>query len=100
MTVHSTGLKIVGDGEWHAHNQKRWSERRARRKLHLGVDGEGFLVASERTESGVDDASFGVAMIDRIESTIARFTADEGVERPSNMNVRCIRYEGELRGAP
>ena len=33
-------------------------------------------MAYELTGSGVDDASVGVAMIDRIDSTIERFTAD------------------------
>ncbi|MFT7624140.1 MAG: hypothetical protein ACI9WU_003327, partial [Myxococcota bacterium] len=45
-------------------------------KLHLGVDGEGFIVASELTDSFVDDASVGVVMTGRIESAIERFTAD------------------------
>ncbi|MFT7623482.1 MAG: hypothetical protein ACI9WU_002665, partial [Myxococcota bacterium] len=36
----------------------------------------GFISASELTGSGVDDASVGVAMIERIDATIGRFTAD------------------------
>ena len=47
---------------------------------HLGVDAEGFIVASQLTESGVDDASVGVAMIERIEAAIDRFTADGAYE--------------------
>ena len=40
------------------------------------MDGEGFIIASELTESGVDDASAGAAMIEGIDAAIARFTAD------------------------
>ena len=76
LAIDSTGLKIVGDGEWHAHKHRTSNKRRAWRKLHLGVDSEGFIVASELTESGVDDASVGVAMIEEIETDIGRFTAD------------------------
>jgi hypothetical protein len=76
LTIDSTGLKIMGNGEWHSLKLKPSNQRRAWRKLHLAVDGEGFLIAFELTGSGVDDASVGVAMIERIEAEIARFTAD------------------------
>ena len=74
--IDSTGLKIMGYGEWHAHKHKTSNKRRAWRKLHLGVDGDGFIVASQLTDSSVDDGSVGVAMIERIEARIGRFTAD------------------------
>jgi hypothetical protein len=76
LTIDSTGLKIMGNGEWHALKHKTSNKRRAWRKLHLAVDGVGFIIASELTESGVDDASVGVTFIDRVESAIERFTAD------------------------
>ena len=76
LVIDSTGLKIVGDGEWHAHKHKTSNKRRSWRKLHLGVDGDGFIVASSLTDSGIDDASVGVAMIKEGEASIGRFTAD------------------------
>ncbi len=76
LAIDSTGLKIMGDGEWHAHKHRTSNKRRAWRKLHLGVDTEGFIVVSELTDSGIDDASVGVAMIEGTRATIARFTAD------------------------
>ncbi|MFT5433617.1 MAG: hypothetical protein ACI9OJ_004323 [Myxococcota bacterium] len=76
LTVDSTALKIMGNGEWHAHKHKTSNKRRAWRKLHLAVDSAGFIIASELTDSSTDDASVGVAMIERIESTIGRFDAD------------------------
>ena len=58
------------------HKHSSPNKRRAWRKLHLGVDSDGFIVASELTDSAVDDASAGVPMIEGIEAPIARFTAD------------------------
>ncbi len=76
LVIDSTGMKMVGDGEWHAHKHKTSNKRRSWRKLHLGVDRDGFIVASELTDSSVDDASVGVAMINEMEVAIARFAAD------------------------
>ena len=59
-----------------AHKRSTSNKRRAWRKLHLGVDSQGFIVASELTGSGVDDPSVGVAMLEGIEADIGRFTAD------------------------
>ena len=72
LVIDSTGLKMVGDGEWHTHKHKTSNKRRSWRKLHLGVDGEGFIVVSELTESGVDDASVGVTLIKRTDAAIER----------------------------
>ncbi|MFT7626021.1 MAG: hypothetical protein ACI9WU_005214 [Myxococcota bacterium] len=71
----------MGDGifsgqPWHAHKHRTSNKRRAWRKLHLAVDSEGFISASELTGSGVDDRSVGVALIERIAASIQRFTAD------------------------
>jgi hypothetical protein len=76
VVIDSTGLKVVGDGEWHAHRHKTSNKRRSWRKLHLGVDSDGFIVASSLTGSGVDDSSVGVTMIRKSEARIGRFTAD------------------------
>ena len=76
LVIDSTGLKILGDGEWHAHKHKTANGRRRWRKLHLGVDAQGFVVASALTDSGQDDAAEGVRMIGGLDCAIARFTAD------------------------
>jgi Transposase DDE domain len=67
---------MVGDGEGHVLKHKSANKRRCWRKLHLGVDAKGFIVASELTESGVDDASVGTEMIREQGPRISRFTAD------------------------
>ena len=76
LVVDSTGLKMCGDGEWHVHKHRTSNKRRSWRKLHLGVDEDGFIVASDLTKCSEDDASVGVTMIEDIEAVIERFTAD------------------------
>ena len=71
----STGLSIVGEGEWsaakHGGNGKRgW------RKPHIGVDATGVIVAHQLSESSVGDAGTGVDMIEAIDRSIAKLTAD------------------------
>ena len=46
LIVDSTGLKILGRGEWNAHKHKTSKKRRDWRKPHIGVDAEGFIVAA------------------------------------------------------
>ena len=76
LVIDSTGLKVLGDGEWQAHKHKTANKRRRWRKLHLGIDGDGCIVASALTDSGEDDASVGISMLEQIEGPIAQFTAD------------------------
>ena len=76
LVIDSTGLKIFGDGEWQADKHKASNKRRSWRKLHLGIDGDGYIIAAALTDRVVDDASVGISMLEQIEGTIARFTAD------------------------
>lgn len=76
LVIDSTGLKIIGNGEWHEHKHKTSNRSRRWRKLHLGIDGNGFIIASELTDSSIDDASVGLTMIEEVGSGIGRFTAD------------------------
>ena len=55
LIVDSTGLKILGSGEWKVHKHKASERGRAWRKLHIGVDEEGFIVAAALTPGSVDD---------------------------------------------
>jgi hypothetical protein len=76
LLVDSTGLKLVGAGEWLAekHGTKR---RRSWKKLHLGVDAEtGRIVAATLTDGDVDDASQVGPLLDRIPDPVASFTGD------------------------
>jgi IS5 family transposase len=75
LIVDSTGLSIVGEGEWAAvkHGGRG---KRAWRKLHLGVDRSGVIVAEALTHRSADDAKTALDLIDEVEDAIASFTAD------------------------
>jgi len=75
LVIDSSGLSFVGEGEWAAtkhgaRGQRGW------RKLHLGVDAAGVIVAQALTDGSADDATTGLQLIDAVESDIARITAD------------------------
>jgi hypothetical protein len=55
LVVDSTGLSIVGEGEWAA---AKYGDRGRRgwKKLHLGVDRTGMIVAQALTHGSADDA--------------------------------------------
>ena len=74
--VDSTGLKIFGAGEWHSRKHGKGKAGRGWRKLHIGVDDEGFFVASELTQSNVDDASVVPELLEQLDVKVRRFTGD------------------------
>ena len=76
LVIDSTGLKILGDGEWQTHKHRTSSKRRSWRKLHLAIDGDGYIIASALTDRIDPDASVGISMLEQIKANIARFTAD------------------------
>jgi IS5 family transposase len=75
LIVDSTGLSMVGEGEWAAakHGKKG---KRAWKKLHLGVDRSGVIVAQVLTDSNVDDANTGVDLIGQVDGTLMSVTGD------------------------
>ena len=75
LVVDSTGLSIVGEGEWAAAKHGR-EGRRGWKKLHLGVDGSGVIVAQALTNGNTDDAATALGLIDAVEGDISSFTAD------------------------
>ena len=83
LIVDSTGLKILGCGEWNAHKYKASKKRRDWRKLHIGVDDKGFIVAAELTANSADDACTVPDLLDQIEDPIRRFTADGAYDHRS-----------------
>jgi IS5 family transposase len=75
LIVDSTGLSIVGEGEWAAvkHGGRG---RRGWKKLHLGVDRSGVIVAEALTDGNSDDAKTALDLIDSIEHDIASVMGD------------------------
>ena len=56
LMVDSTGLSIVGEGEWAAAKHGRRGKR-GWKKLHVGVDRSGAIVAQALTDAHADDAA-------------------------------------------
>ena len=75
LIVDSTGLSIVGEGEWAAATHGGRG-RRGWRKLHLGVDGSRVIVAGALTEPTADDAITGISLVDEVDGHLPRVTAD------------------------
>jgi IS5 family transposase len=74
LIVDSTGLSILGEGEWAA-VKYGGRGKRAWKKLHLGVDRSGVIVAEVLTDGNADDARTALGLIDEMDD-IAGFTAD------------------------
>ncbi len=78
LLVDSTGIKVRGEGEWHA-RKHGGARRRVWRKVHLAVDEATLEVrAVEITDSGVGDAPVLSDLLGQIpeDEPIASVTAD------------------------
>jgi hypothetical protein len=75
LIVDSTGLSIVGEGEWAA-VKYGGRGKRGWKKLHLGVDRSGVIVAESLSDGNADDAKTALNLIDDVAGDIASFTAD------------------------
>jgi hypothetical protein len=75
LIVDSTGLSIVGEGEWAA-AKYGGRGKRAWKKLHIGVDQIGLIVAEALTHGSADDAKRALGLIPEVKDDIASVTAD------------------------
>ena len=75
LIIDSTGLSVFGEGQWAAakHGKKGFQ---GWRKLHLGVDGTGIIVAEALTGPNVDDAKTGVRMIKKARFRVRAVVGD------------------------
>ena len=71
----STGLSIVGAGEWAAvkHGGRG---RRGWRKLHRGVDQSGVILVHTLTEATGDDATTALGLLNAVDGPLVRVTAE------------------------
>jgi len=73
--VDSTGLKIYGQGEWHAKKPgERW--RKHWKKLHIGVDENGRILAFKVTDGHEHDPSQVPNLLAQVDRAIDRFVGD------------------------
>ena len=104
LFIDSTGLSMVGEGEWAAAKHGRRG-RRGWKTLHLGVDHAGVIVAQALTDSAGDDASTGIDLIATIASRARTVTADAAYDtlafyetaKLSRRNPRSSARDGTIR---
>ena len=75
LIIDSTGLSIVGEGEWAAAKHEG-PGKRGWRKLHLGVDRAGMIQAHVLTNSSGDDAKTGIKLIQKAKGKLSSVTGD------------------------
>ncbi|MHC4515357.1 MAG: IS5 family transposase [Planctomycetota bacterium] len=79
LVIDSSGLAILGEGEWAAVKHggqgiQGW------RKLHLGVDETGVIVAQALTDANTDDATTGIALVDQVTDDIDTVIGDSAYD--------------------
>ena len=90
LIIDSSGLSIVGAGEW-ATAQHGRRGRRGWKKLHLGVDPIGVIVAHALTEATLDDATTGVELIAAVNDDITRITGDAAYDTVASYDTASVR---------
>ena len=75
LVLDSTGLSIVGEGEWAA-AKHGGRGRRGWRKLHLGVDQSGVILVHTLTEATGEDATTALDLLTAVDGPLVRVTAD------------------------
>lgn len=81
IVLHSTGLKVYGEGEWKVRKHGA-GKRRTWRKLHLAVDeATNELYAVELTTNAVSDADMVKPLVAHITCPIARLSGDGAYDR-------------------
>ena len=103
LVLDSTGLSIVGAGEWAAAKHGGCG-RRGWRKLHLGVDQSGVIRVHTLTEATGDDATTALDLLTAVEGPLVRVTADAVPSSPFNHGLLAqlvLNQIGEpIRAAP
>ncbi len=92
LVLDSSGLAIFGEGEWAAAKHGRKGIQ-GWKKLHLGVDQTGSIVAQTLTDSNADDATTGVRLIKAVKPKIKTVIGDAAYD------TRALYAEGLSRGA-
>ena len=55
LVIDSSGFKVFGEKEWLETKHGKQYQRKIWRKLHIGIEGEGIIVAKEMTNHPTDD---------------------------------------------
>jgi hypothetical protein len=108
LIVDSTGLSIAGEGEWAA-ARHGGRGKRAWKKLHVGVDRSGLIVAEALTHGNADDAKTALDLIAEMEGEITsiraarqrswRSTCESKIRRDAAYDTTAIYDARAARGA-
>ena len=93
LVVDSTGLKILGEGEWLEEKHKTKRNRRSWRKLHLGLDlVSGEIVCSDLTKDDVGDPTALPELLDQVDGPVDRFLADGAYDGEPTSDLLAARF--------
>jgi transposase len=88
IVIDSSGLKVFGEKEFIESQKRKPYFRRIWRKLHIAIDGKGFIRASEMTSHKVNDRGCFEPLIDAIGSaSIDAALADTGYDSHKTYKV-------------
>lgn len=81
LIIDSTGLKVFGEKEWLETKHGKQYNRKVWRKLHIGVEEGGYIVARVLTDHHTDDRACVPSIVDQINASyITDFLADGGYD--------------------
>ena len=90
LVLDSTGLSLVGAGEWAA-AKHGGRGRRGWRKLHRGVDQSGAILVHTLTEATGDDATTALDLLTAVEGPLVRITADAASDTVAVYETATVR---------
>lgn len=81
LVIDSTGLKVFGEKEWLETKHGKQYQRKIWRKLHIGVDKLGLIVAKEMTDHRTDDRACVNSLLEQVDTDfIDEALADTGYD--------------------
>lgn len=81
LVIDSTGLKVFGEKEWLQTKHGKQYVRKVWRKLHIGVEAGGYIVARVLTDHHTDDRACVEAILEQSNSSyITEMLADGGYD--------------------
>ena len=81
VVVDSTGVKVLGEGEWKV-RQHGYTYRRTWRKVHLGVDeASGEIVAAVVTTNNYSDSQVLPDLLAQVDEEVKQVSGDGGYDR-------------------
>ena len=90
LIIDSSGLKVFGEKEWLETKYGKQYQRKVWRKLHIGIDGQGFIVAREMTTHLTDDRSCVPSLLTQAKAENAHdLLADGGYD--SHAVYHCLK---------